>query len=68
MSDKELVEAMGTAQDDIVFSLVRGKIDKGDDLPKTIFKQLLNLSGLGPIRYEFKSFAFRTTELKILRP
>ena len=32
MSDKKLVEAMGTAQDDIVFSLIRGKIDKGDDL------------------------------------
>ena len=32
MPDQELVEAMGTAQDDIVFSLVRGKIDKGDDL------------------------------------
>jgi len=32
MSDKKLVEAMGSAQDDIVFSLIKGKIDKGDDL------------------------------------
>lgn len=32
MSDKELVEAIATAQDDIVFSIIRGKIDKGDDL------------------------------------
>lgn len=32
MSDKKLVEAMGSAKDDIVFSLIKGKIDKGDDL------------------------------------
>lgn len=32
MSDKKLVEAMGSAQDDIVFSLIKGKIGKGDDL------------------------------------
>lgn len=32
MSDKKLVEAMGSAQDDIVFSLIKGEIDKGDDL------------------------------------
>lgn len=32
MSDKKLVEAMGSAQDDIVFSLIKGKIDKGNDL------------------------------------
>jgi hypothetical protein len=43
-------------------------LEKGDDLPKTIFKQLLNLSGLGPAKYEFKSFIFRTKELKIVRP
>ncbi len=43
-------------------------LEKGADLPKTIFKQLLNLSGLGPAKYEFKSFIFRTKELKIVRP
>ena len=32
MSDKKLVEAMGSAKDDIVFTLIKGEIDKGDDL------------------------------------
>jgi hypothetical protein len=43
-------------------------LEKGDDLPKTIFKQLLNLSGLGPAKFEFKSFIFQTKRLKIVRP